>query len=51
MQEDRRHHGQNYIVTKTCERMQKFQANSELGQIQEELEEEYASETDDRKMR
>lgn len=37
----------NQIVTKNCERMARFQANSELGQIKEELEEEqYGSETD-----
>lgn len=34
-------------ITKNCERMARFQANSELGQIKEELDEEqYGSETD-----
>ena len=42
----------NQIVTKNCERMARFQANSELGQIKEELEEEqYGSETDNTRER
>jgi len=47
LQDERRFNRSDHIVAKNCERMARFQANSELGAIQEELEEEqYGSETD-----
>ena len=47
LQDERRFNRSDHIAAKNCERMARFQANSELGAIQEELEEEqYGSETD-----